>query len=225
MQIIKADPTHRWSRDEQIQLATQFGDPHGQPGWGFAYADVNYLLATEIIEQQTGLPFYTAMRELLKYDELGLHKTWFYTLEAVPSGAEALAHQYWTSEGIDNHKVDPSFDLFGGGGIAATARDMTTFTQALFTGKVFDHRETLELMKRKMPMDQGENPHYYLGLSESTLAKHTAIGHGGFWVTSSMYFPELETSIGVAIMDRDAKALRKDVFEMTVKNIVETKNK
>jgi len=35
----------------------------------------------------------------------------------------------------------------------------------------------------------------------------------------------LETSIGVAIMDRDAKALRKNVFEMTVKNIVETKNK
>ncbi|MGB0424954.1 MAG: hypothetical protein ACPGED_11535, partial [Flavobacteriales bacterium] len=126
------------------------------------------------------------------------------------------AFQYWTSEGLDNHIIDPSFDLFGGGGIASSTREMAQFTQALFTGKVFDKPETLELMKTKMPIDQGEDPKYFLGLSEGETGGYKSFGHGGFWVTSSMYFPELETTIAVAIMDRDAKSLRKDVFEMTV---------
>ncbi|MGB0424966.1 MAG: serine hydrolase domain-containing protein, partial [Flavobacteriales bacterium] len=77
-EMIKADPKHRWSRDEQINLAMQLGDPLGSPGWGFSYADVNFLLATEIIEHYTKKEFYTAMRELLKYQELGLKNSWFY---------------------------------------------------------------------------------------------------------------------------------------------------
>lgn len=216
MNMIKGDPKHRWTRDEQINLAMLLGDPLGSPGWGFSYADVNYLLATEIIEHYSQKPFYTAMRELLKYEELGINSTWFYTLEAVPSAAEEVAYQYWTSEELDNQLLDPSADLFGGGGIASSTGELAKFTKALFEGKVFDNAETIDLMMTKMPIGQGDDPNYLLGLSESNTLGYKQIGHGGFWATTCAYFPELKTTVSVAIMERDARSLRKEVLEMAV---------
>ncbi|NQX92154.1 MAG: serine hydrolase, partial [Flavobacteriales bacterium] len=52
---------HRWTRNEQLQRTVDLGDPLGPPGHTFSYADANYLLCTEIIEQVSGKPFYTAM--------------------------------------------------------------------------------------------------------------------------------------------------------------------
>ncbi|MEM9259768.1 MAG: serine hydrolase domain-containing protein, partial [Bacteroidota bacterium] len=129
-------PNYRWTRDEQLALAVKVGAPLAGPGEVFSYADANYLLLTEIIEGRTKLPFYEAMRKLLKYDELGLNKTWFPTLEKKPRRTKKMAHQYWGAYGWDAQNMDVSWDLYGGGGIACPTKDLAQFVYHYFNGNI-----------------------------------------------------------------------------------------
>ncbi|WP_299120401.1 serine hydrolase domain-containing protein [uncultured Winogradskyella sp.] len=208
MQMIKDDPKHRYTRNEQIEMATKMGEPLGEAGNVFAYADTNYLLLTEIIEGITKKPFYTSMRELINYDKLGMTATWFSTLEDYPEDLKPLAHQYWTSEGFDSYNINHSFDLFGGGGIASTSRDLAVFSQSLFSNRIFTQPETLDLIYTKANPKQEMEGDYYLGLSSVDFDGVKGYGHGGFWGTAVNYFPELNTSIAVFVLDRDQRKLR-----------------
>lgn len=131
---ILLNPSRKWTKDEQIRRAVEIGEPISDPGTTFTYADINYLLLTEIIELQIGKPFYLAMRELLKFNKLGLNNTWFETLEARPKDFVPFAHQYAKDFKYDSYAINPSWDLYGGGGLASTAKDAALFFQNLFTG-------------------------------------------------------------------------------------------
>lgn len=207
------EPMHRWTRDEQIKLGMTDGEPHAQPGETFSYADINYLLLTEIIEQQTDKSFYTAIRELLKYKELGLTTTWFESLEDRPANAKALVHQYESEMKLNSYTIDPSFDLYGGGGIAATTKDLALFSQNLFEKKLFDKPETLDLIYTTVTTKDTVPSNYYLGLSLSEINGKKAYGHGGFWGTVVNYFPEYNASIAVFILEREKRKLTKQVRE------------
>ncbi len=75
--FINHNKKHRWTRDDQLALTIRLGSPLGKPGFTFSYTDANYLMCTEIIETIERKPFYTAMRELLRYETLDLDNTWF----------------------------------------------------------------------------------------------------------------------------------------------------
>jgi len=216
MQRIKDDPEHSYTRNEQIDMAVKMGDPLGDAGDVFAYADTNYLLLTEIIERITKQPFYTSLRELINYDKLGMHSTWFSTLEEYPKDLKPLAHQYWTSEGFDSYHINHSFDLFGGGGIASTSKDLAMFSQSLFSNKIFSQPETLELIYTKANPRQPMEGDYYLGLSSIDIDGVKGYGHGGFWGTAVNYFPDLNTTISVFILDRDKRILRLHVNQAMI---------
>lgn len=49
------DPQHHWTRMEQIEFALQYYTPSDDIKHPFVYADTNYILLGEIIEQRTGL--------------------------------------------------------------------------------------------------------------------------------------------------------------------------
>ncbi|MBC2844205.1 serine hydrolase domain-containing protein [Winogradskyella flava] len=221
MQLIKDDPKHRYSRNEQIQLAVSMGNPLGKAGEVFAYADTNYLLLTEIIEGITDKPFYIALRELIGYEKLGMQTTWFSTLEDYPQNTKPLVHQYWTSEGLDSYEVDHSFDLYGGGGIASTSKDLAVFCQSLFNNKIFDKANTLDLIYAKANPEQPMEGDYYLGISSVDFDGLKGYGHGGFWGTAVNYFPELNSSIAVFVLDRDKRILRVNINEAIVKALSE----
>lgn len=224
MQMVKSDPLHHYTRDEQIDLAMRIGEPLGNPEDVFSYADVNYLLLTEIIEGITNQPFYTAIRSLLDYKKLGLDHTWFSTLEEMPENTFPMAGQYWTSEGFDSYNIDHSFDLYGGGGIATTSRDLAVFCQKLFTGEIFKKKSTLDLLytpaKPKMKME-GD---YYLGISSIDVHDIKGFGHGGFWGTSVNYFPELNASVAIFVLDRDKRAIRRSLNYSFVKTLNQLNN-
>ncbi len=163
---IDNNPTYRWTRDEQLQLATEVTDPLGAPQELFKYADVNYLLATEIIEQKTKQPFYTAMRDLLEYEALGFENTWFPTLEEKPINTKPLVHQYWNEEdwgeakmdiSWDSAEHDISWDLYGGGGIATTMEELAKFSYHLFHGDIIKNKAVLSLNKLDKPRACLEN--------------------------------------------------------------------
>ena len=83
-EFVNQHPKYEWKKEEQIKRAIENGIPQ-KVGEKFSYGDINYLLLAEIIEQKTHQPFYAAIRNLLKYNELGLTKTWFIDLENIPN--------------------------------------------------------------------------------------------------------------------------------------------
>lgn len=207
------NPNYRWTRDEQLALTIEVGNPLGKPGSVFSYTDANYLLSTEIMEQVTKVPFYQAMRELLKYQALGINHTWFPTLEDQPKATKEMAHQYWGERNWDAKKMDISWDLYGGGGIACPAKDLALFVQHYFNGKIVQDHAIKNLIFTYIPTKETAEFPYYLGLSENTYHGMKAYGHGGFWGTVMMHFPSINTSISVYILERDQRQLRKDVME------------
>jgi D-alanyl-D-alanine carboxypeptidase len=211
---IDENPTYRWTRDEQMQLATEVGDPLGKPQEFFQYADVNFLLVTEIIEEVTKKPFYTAMRALLKYDQLDLTSTWFPTLENTPGNTAEMAHQYWNEKAYgenkidiswDSHDHDISWDLYGGGGIATTAKELAQFSYNLFNGNIIENEAILKLLSTPVTPLVDEPNNYRLGLSEASIQGLTGYGHGGFWGTIVFYIPRLDVSISVVVLERHGK--------------------
>ncbi len=203
---LEFQPYYRWTRDEQIKLAIEDGEPVAEPEEGFNYADTNFLLLTEIIEKLTGKVFYEAMRELLKYNQLKLSSTWFYTLEDTPIHIKPFITQYSGNNATD--KEDPSVDLYGGGGLASTTRDMALFTQYLFTGELFDHPETIDLIYTKVKtIEEAQKPYksYRMGVMEFEIKGMKAYGHRGFYGTYNIYFPQLNTSFAICISNERDK--------------------
>jgi D-alanyl-D-alanine carboxypeptidase len=217
--MIHNDKKHRWTRDEQLQLSILMGEPIGVPADTFVYADANYLLATEIIETVSNLPFYKAMRDLLNYEELGLDNTWIPTLENPNPATKSLVHQYWSLREWDSYDIDPSFDLYGGGGIASTTKDLAQFAYKLFQGEIIEDINVLNKIYTKVTSDGEPEGRYCLGLFEGTTNGYKYYGHWGFWGSLVVYIPKLETSIAVFVLEYDEKQLRFDIRDALVSQL------
>ena len=215
---IFADPQHRWTRAEQVQLCVDEGSVQGAPGEVYRYSDTGYVLLGEILEQITGGTLAQAVWGLLEAERLGLRASWFESLEPRPEGVSARAHQFYGDDDVSG--FDPSFDLWGGGGIAATMADMARFMRALFAGEVFRDRATLDEMLRSPEgvrpaagADAGslEPGAYRMGI---WLAEHSGVSlyrHTGFWGTSASSVPSLDLVVTATANQHQAKAVMDDV--------------
>ena len=173
------------SREDQVRLMTEYADPQSAPGTRYQYSDGDYILIGEIIERITRLPLATAVRRELRFDRLGLRSTWWEDVEPQPRGTPRRARQFIGDNDVTD--VDASFDLYGGGGLVASPRDLATFFRALFGGRVFRDRRTLDMMLWKGPHEGADT--YRLGI----FVRHTPCGdiwwHSGFWGTYAGYAP------------------------------------
>lgn len=210
---LKSNPNYHWTRESQLKLATTGGDPLGAAGSIFSYADTNYLLLGEILERFTEKSFFSAARELLRYEKHNLNHTWWADLEERPDFARKRVHQYSGAYNLNSYKMDLSFDLYGAGGMVATSKDLARFCQLLFEGKLFDDPKTAKLLYHKMPTKDGKESKYFMGISQGEVNGMKAFGHGGFWGSVVHYIPELNASISVFILERDKNRLRKDVLD------------
>lgn len=199
---MRADPRHKWTRDSLIGLMTEYADPKSAPGTEFSYSDDGYILIGDIIERITGKNLAAAVREQLKLDALGLKSTYWEVFEQPRAGTTPRARQLLG--GTDVTDVDASFDLYGGGGLVMSPRDLAHFFKALFEGKVFEQPRTLGVML-------GEGQHkgadtYRFGI----FVRHTPHGdiywHSGFWGTWAGYSPE--TGIAAVAMTTDQSGYR-----------------
>lgn len=197
-QSIFANGQRRWTRGDQIALAVSDGRKVGEPGEHWAYSDTGYLLLAEIIERQTGEPLAASIRGLLRFDRLGLQETWFETLEAAPGHLAPRLRQRFGK--IDVTDFDPSFDLWGGGGIVSTVRDLALFMDAFVKGRLFDRPETLALALTgpwSTPVP-GRDAHG-LVFFEQTRAGHHCLGHAGFWNVDLVACPALDLVVVVTL--------------------------
>lgn len=195
--MVRTAPAHQWTRLEQVTWLVDSLQPIGKPDEKFKYSDTGYILLGAIIERHTGKNYGAAARELIGFDKLGLKSTWFETMEPAPTGVAPRAHQYMS--GNDTYNLNPSFDLYGGGGVVTTTADMSTFFSALIGGKVFDRKATLDTMMAVRPaMLDG----YGFGLFRINSNGTLGYGHSGFWGVLSANFPTEGLTISVSVTEQ-----------------------
>lgn len=194
----RTDPRKRWTREEQVKLLIDSLQPVGVPGAQFKYSDTGYVLLGAIVERYTGKTLGAGVRELVGMERLGLRQTWWETLEPPPAGVADRAHQYMG--GTDTYDLDPSIDLYGGGGIAASMADVAAFMTALQTGRVFEQRATLDTMLavRSPNFLAG----YGLGIYRVNSQGRIGIGHSGYWGTVAMHYPAEGITVAVAVTEQ-----------------------
>jgi D-alanyl-D-alanine carboxypeptidase len=225
---ILADPTHRWTRTEQLESAVEWGDPYGPPGEVYRYCDTGYILLGEVLERVTGLSMPEAVRELVGYERLGLASTWFESLEPRPEGVPPLAHQLWA--GFDVTTIDPSQDLYGGGGLASTVGDLAVFFRALFSGKVFDDPATVDVMLTTVGAERA-GPDYFgsklttgeyrMGVTVTEIGGFTVYRHSGFFGTTAGYVPELDLAYGATVNRSESSEALRGLVEGAVTVVAE----
>lgn len=215
------NPDHQWTRDEQITLAMKIAKPL-EPGKTFVYGDINYLLLSEIIERETGKSFYIAIRDLLDFKKLNLNATWFVNLEKKPANVLSFAHQYSSTYGWDSFKLNPSWDLYGGGGLASTTKDLALFFQYLFEGKIIKDKKILsEIYTYSNPREANNN--YCLGLYNfPSFYGNKGYYHGGWWGTDVMYLPELNTTISIFTLLKEKRDLNPEISHQII-NVLKQK--
>ncbi len=216
--IVTGTPAHRWSRDEQVDSAMVWGESYGAPGTRFHYSDTGYILLGEIVERLTKQDLASAMRMLLHLDSLGLGSTWLETLETPPAGVAARAHQYLGE--TDTYDIDPSFDLYGGGGYAATTADMAHFTRALFHGGVFAKESTIETMTT-VPNVGDATRAYGCGMSRMEVEGEIVWGHSGFWNTFSEHVPARELTVAATITQQSRSDVARALLRLVIRGVRE----
>jgi D-alanyl-D-alanine carboxypeptidase len=198
---VYADPGRRWTRFEQVAFAISHGQPYGAPGERFGYSDTGACLVGEVLERTTGTSMGAAIRELVGYERLGLRHTWQESIEPEPADLPPLSHQY---EGrYDVAEMDASVDLYGGGGLMSTCRDLARFFRGLLDGRVFRDPATLATMTETLvdvPLAEGvgdeEDPaSAAMFLFRASIEGETWWGHGGYWGTTAYTCPARDVTI------------------------------
>jgi len=209
------DPGHRWTADEQLRFATEHGDPLGAPGKVYEYSDTGYVLLGEILGHVTGEPLPVAVRQLVDFRRLGLNHTYWETLEPEPPGGVALAHPYFDT--FDGAMLDPSHDLYGGGGLVSTVGDLTRFYRALFHGRVFDDPRILRLMTKIS--GPGRRAGAGMGIFRVDVDGERCFGHLGFWGTQTIHCPRLDLTFARTTNQADDADFDSDPLERVIADL------
>jgi D-alanyl-D-alanine carboxypeptidase len=78
---------------------------------------------------------------------------------------------------------------------------MAAFTRALFEGKVYRRKETLDVMLSQ-PSVPTERTYRY-GIYSRNVGGVTAYGHTGFWNTFSFHIPELDLTVAASLTQQE----------------------
>jgi D-alanyl-D-alanine carboxypeptidase len=196
MDYVLAHPQKRWTPLEKVEWIAVQGPAAFLPGERYEYNDSGYVLLAVAIEQVTGTPLAEAFRTLLGFDRLGLGSMHLESLETVPAAAGARMPQYLGD--LDVGELDPSFDLWGGGGLVSDIADLAGFWHALFGGRVFASPGTLDLMCSTIPSGQAEAwDQVGIGVFSEVIGRRVWT-HSGFWGTAALHEPASGLTVALA---------------------------
>ncbi|MDQ3210270.1 MAG: beta-lactamase family protein, partial [Actinomycetota bacterium] len=145
-----------------------------------------------------------------------------------PMDLPPLSHQYEGERDVSD--MDASVDLYGGGGLMSTCRDLARFFRGLLGGDVFREPPTLATMTSTLvdvPLAEGvgedDDPtSAAMYLFRAEVGGEIWWGHDGFWGTTAYTCPARDVTI-VAGHQRSnmsdgfsRKAIVGDAFELLV---------
>jgi D-alanyl-D-alanine carboxypeptidase len=137
------NPGQVWEPQELVQHATMYGSPYAEPGGALSYyANTNYVLLGLIIEQATGSPLATEIRNRI-LTPLNLENTYAWE-EGVPGG-HVSGYTMLNGERVDVSDLGLSW-AWAAGGLVSNVEDTAAFSKALFSGELFQQPETLDEM-------------------------------------------------------------------------------
>jgi len=191
---VLAAPQRCWTRAEQLELALTVTPPI-ESDVVFAYSDTNYILLGEILERATGQSLAAALRTLIDYRRVGLRNTWLESEEPAPAGIGPRLHQFLG--GVDTHDFDPSFDLYGGGGLVSTTQDLATVFRALLRGRILAPA-TVAAMTSDVYGGGFAQEAYAVGLTAFYIGDTACLGHTGVYGILAAHCPEIDYTFVVA---------------------------
>ncbi|HBS85558.1 MAG: hypothetical protein A2W91_17255 [Bacteroidetes bacterium GWF2_38_335] len=208
---------HIWTRTEQLLELINQTKPVGAIGGQFSYSDSGYLLLGEIIEKITQKSMGEAMEELLNLKKLGLKS--IHIEDEKGEFDSVRIHQY--IDGEDTYYINPTLDLYGGGGLLSSTRDLTLFYKNLFENKVFRKKSTLKRMLKPINYSTMQALDYRMGIWETEIEGLKAYTHTGFWGTQVIYIPKIETIIAANYSQRWTKQAFAPIIPIIVKQLLE----
>ena len=209
--FVNKDPLHDWSRDEQIALACS-KPKRDEPGASFKYADVNYVLLTEVIESKADKPIHKAISNVLDFKRSAMDHTWWAVLDKKAPDVTELLHQYDADRGWDSHDMHPAWDLYGGGGLISNTHELARFFHSLMNGEVIKKQFLDEMLTPPL-----ESSNYGLGVMIIDFDGQEAYYHGGFWGTDVMHVPAQNTTISVFTLERTQRELNAEISKKILK--------
>jgi D-alanyl-D-alanine carboxypeptidase len=177
------DLRRQWTPAELIAVAED-GGRVGRPGESFHYANTNYIVLGEIIEQVTGNTWADEVRARIS-EPLGLTRTRAMTDER-PTG-------YQIADGAFVDATDIADPSVGGaaGALLSTDRELLRFATALAAGSLLSPASQRTMMTFVPGYDYssfGIVHSYGLGIERYVTDEITIIGHMGTGVAQSAFF-------------------------------------
>jgi D-alanyl-D-alanine carboxypeptidase len=179
-EVVFQNPAKIWTLDDYLTLSAAHPRPF-PPGAGWAYSNMDYILAGEILTAASGAPWREAVRRHV-LDRAGLT----HSSLPRPGHAEcvgcARGYESIAGELIDLTEVDPSMaEAAGGCALVTTTTDLVRFLRALLAGELFDRPGTLAIMTSFVdaPLPQEGQTQYGLGLAHFQFGDVELIGHYG----------------------------------------------
>jgi D-alanyl-D-alanine carboxypeptidase len=173
---VLGDAQRFWSPEEIVAVAVARGAV-AEPGAGHHYANTNYILLGEVIEQVTGLPWYQAVRDRI-LEPLGMEHTHYAGEDRAPPMGPGFVS-------VDGSFVDATTRVdasLGGsaGALQSTAADLMRFARALFEGRLLDAQRQAEMQSMIPAEPYAYVGHEYgLGLERYFVRDVTLEGHLG----------------------------------------------
>lgn len=218
VEMVLKNPQRKWSRTDQIKLAMDIGKPYGRPSESYNYSDTGYILLGEIIETVTQQNLGQSLKGLLKYETNTLNTTWFETFESNQNENKAFVNRYL--EGHNATEWNASIDLYGGGGLISTTKDLSRFGHHLFNGNIYDKTETLGLMLKAPDVKRPSRNVYHCGLQSVSIYGKKAYMHNGLWGTLLVHIPEYNCTVAINYTNKYYERLLKKVV-LVIKNLKE----
>ncbi|BCH05722.1 D-alanyl-D-alanine carboxypeptidase (plasmid) [Mesorhizobium sp. 131-2-5] len=154
-----------WTAEEVIDFSFKHG-VQKEPWHGMEYSNTGYVLAGMIISAETGKPYSEHLRSRI-FTPLGMKDTWVGTHETFPLEREARGYMHaddddnpqWDISGAgdpldgvwDTTEWFPLSGANGAGDMISTPRDVVTFLNALFDGRVLGEKQLAEMKDNIKP--------------------------------------------------------------------------
>jgi len=163
---------------------------HFQPGQGYYYSDMNFMLLGMVVEELTGQSLPQAIRERV-LQPLNLQDTYFEYYEA-RRGRGRMIDTYLNRINI-TRKINTSYE-WGGGGLVSTTAELATFIRAVFELRLFERPATLQRML-DISATQDYGAHYGLGIFQFQIDDLRLYGHGGYYGSLMLHDPDHDITI------------------------------
>lgn len=198
-----AAPDSIWNADTLLNHYVL--GPNFPVGTEWSYSNTNYLLASRIIENITGQPWYEVVRARV-IDPLALTHTFAYPWET--PGAQPFSHVWADIDGngtVEDFQgvglpVEGLFSIAGSGGcLISTPEDLARFSERIYGGHLLQPA-TLAEMQTDYLQSPGSGAQYGLGTASFPLPLDLENwGHDGdlLYKSVAFYFPTEQISLAV----------------------------